>query len=162
MLDVTEISAVIAAAGVLVGVAYYILDMRNQSRVRQTELLARLRSAFTSDDFLTALVKTRNLEFEDYNDFAKKYGSITLETPLNIAVLKIANYFDEVGFLLHRGLVDADLIGEFMTFSIAASWNKLKPLIEGYRKETNSRFSHWFEYLVNEMKKREQAGVVSG
>jgi hypothetical protein len=38
MVDITEISAVVAAAGVLVGVAYYILDMKHQRQVRQTDL----------------------------------------------------------------------------------------------------------------------------
>ena len=37
MFDITEISAIVAAAGVLFGVAYYILDMRHQTKVRQTE-----------------------------------------------------------------------------------------------------------------------------
>jgi hypothetical protein len=42
MVDVTEISAIVAAAGVLVGVVYYILDMRNQAKIRQTDLVMRL------------------------------------------------------------------------------------------------------------------------
>ena len=42
MVDITDISAVVAAAGVLIGVAYYILDMRNQIRIRKTDLLIRL------------------------------------------------------------------------------------------------------------------------
>jgi hypothetical protein len=42
MVDITEISAIVAAAGVLVGVVYYILDMKNQSRLRQTDLVLRL------------------------------------------------------------------------------------------------------------------------
>jgi len=41
MVDITEISAMVAAAGVLVGVAYYIQDMRSQSRIRQTDLTLR-------------------------------------------------------------------------------------------------------------------------
>ena len=42
MVDATEISAIIAAAGVLIGVAYYILDMRHQGQERQTDLLVRI------------------------------------------------------------------------------------------------------------------------
>jgi len=44
MVDVTEISAIVAAAGVLVGVAYYILDMRHQNKIRRTDLDLRLYS----------------------------------------------------------------------------------------------------------------------
>jgi len=35
MVDITEISAVVAAAGVLVGVVYYLLDVHNQSIIRK-------------------------------------------------------------------------------------------------------------------------------
>jgi beta-lactamase regulating signal transducer with metallopeptidase domain len=33
--DITSISAIIAAAGVLIGVAYYILEIKQQTKVRQ-------------------------------------------------------------------------------------------------------------------------------
>ena len=39
MVDITEISAIVAAAGVLVGVIYYLLDVRNQAMIRKTELI---------------------------------------------------------------------------------------------------------------------------
>lgn len=35
MVDVTEISAVVAAAGVMIGVVYYILEIRHQTKARQ-------------------------------------------------------------------------------------------------------------------------------
>ncbi len=68
MVDITEISAVVAAAGVLVGVAYYILTIRHQGRVRQTDLLLRMYSTFGSEGFQTALTRTVNMEFRDYQD----------------------------------------------------------------------------------------------
>lgn len=42
MIDITEISAVIAAASVLIDVAYYVLDMRHQKQERQTDILVRI------------------------------------------------------------------------------------------------------------------------
>jgi len=36
--DITSISAVVAAAGVLVGVAYYILDLRHNREAKEMEL----------------------------------------------------------------------------------------------------------------------------
>jgi hypothetical protein len=39
----------------------------------------------------------------------------------------------------------------------------LKPIVEGERKDYNQpRSLEWFEYLYNEMKKREQVGVSHG
>jgi hypothetical protein len=36
VVGITEISAVVAAVGVIIGVVYYILDLRHQSKIRQT------------------------------------------------------------------------------------------------------------------------------
>ena len=55
MVDVTEISAIVAAAGVLIGVVYYVLDMRHQMQVRQTELILGLYKEFGSIEFQEAL-----------------------------------------------------------------------------------------------------------
>jgi len=44
MLDIASISTVVAAGGVLVGVVYYLLDVRNQAMIRKTELITKLYS----------------------------------------------------------------------------------------------------------------------
>ena len=46
MVDITEISAIVAAAGVLAGVVYYVLQMRNQTRIRKTDLIVRINPWF--------------------------------------------------------------------------------------------------------------------
>jgi hypothetical protein len=101
------------------------------------------------------MLKVANLEYEDYTDFLKKYGPLSSETPVNIAFFKVANYFDELGTLLHRGLIDADMVSEFLTPSTLQAWDKMKPAIEGFRKVTGRTFLRWFEYFYTEMKKRE-------
>jgi hypothetical protein len=37
LVDIQTVSIAIASAGVLIGVVYYILDMRHQRQVRQTD-----------------------------------------------------------------------------------------------------------------------------
>jgi len=74
VVDITEISAVVAAAGVLVGVAYYILDMRNQTRMRKTELLTRLYSTMVNKDWLEAWDIIDRLESDDLIKMRQKKG----------------------------------------------------------------------------------------
>jgi hypothetical protein len=73
MVDIYEISAVVAAIGVLIGVVYYILDMRNQAKNRQTDLVMKLYSELGSKEYVEAMPKFFLLEFKDYNDFRNKY-----------------------------------------------------------------------------------------
>ncbi len=44
MVDLTEISAFVAALGVLIGVVYYVLEMRHREKMRKTDLVIRLYS----------------------------------------------------------------------------------------------------------------------
>jgi hypothetical protein len=160
VLDVTEVSAVVAAAGVLVGVVYYILDMRNQARTRQTDLVMRLYSTYGSKDFQEAWATVRELDFKDYNDFVKKYG-------WSAAMSEVCLFFEGVGVLLHKKLVDISMLDDLFTGPVKMTWEKMKPMIEGHREQRKyPQFYEWLEYLYNEMKKREQKlqqeGVNSG
>jgi len=67
----------------------------------------------------------------------------------------VANFFEGAGVLLHRKLADIGTIADLLP--VEMTWEKMKPIVEGMRKQFNEpRFYEWFEYLYNEMKKREQ------
>jgi hypothetical protein len=156
MVDVTEVSAIVAAAGVLVGVAYYILDMRHQSKVRQTDLIMRLYSTWQSKELTDATLKVWNLEFKDYSDFVKKYGPWYSETEVYSAFRMVINFFNEIGILLRRRLVNVEMVSAMLTMGTTITWEKIRPLVEGGRRQAGPRFLEDFEYLYNEMNKREQ------
>jgi hypothetical protein len=155
--DVTSISAIVAAAGVLIGVVYYILDMRHQTRVRDTELIMNLYSFFDDRQFQSDVEMVMNCEFKDYDDFVRRYGPLfgRKNRELQAAITTFLNHFDLLGTLLRRKLADTDLLAEMVgggTF-----WEKVRPLMEGYRKQINEpTFFADFEYYYNQMKKRRQ------
>lgn len=155
MLGVTEISAIVAAVGVLVGVVYYILDLRQQTKVRKTDLLVRLFSNMNNKDWLEAWEKVRDREIMDYGDYKEKHGFVEAN--------QVYLLHDQLGRLLQKGLIDIDFL-PLETGQIKIAWEKLKPLIEGSRKKYDEpKLGSGFEYLYNEIKKREQqTGVKRG
>jgi hypothetical protein len=154
MIEITEISAIVAAAGVLVGVAYYIMDIQNQAKIRKTDMVLRFDTVWTSKDFLEAWTKVLERETKEYDTYRLNNTSHWLPE------LQVASFFEDMGFLLHKGLLDPEL---FTLFSISQAWEKLKPLIERMREDRNiPKLFESFEYLYNEMKKREQVGVKNG
>jgi hypothetical protein len=158
MVGLTELSAMVAAAGVLVGVVYYLLDVRNQAMIRKTELITRLYShLYGSEALQRARKKVNAITYEDYDDFVEKYGAPNSEEPVPVAIATVLYVFEEAGVLLSKNLVDADLIDQLMGENILSTWTNLKPLIIEARKRLN-RPRVWtnFEYLYNELKKREQ------
>ncbi len=155
VLGVTEISAIVAAAGVLVGVAYYILDMRNQGKIRQTDLVIKLSDFGTRKDFLEACADIFEADFKDYSDFVSKYGPLFSKKPIPMSFFIVGNFGERVGVLLKNKLLDVALVSQLMT--VADFWEKMKPVIEGVRREDhNPNYYVYFEYLYNEVKKREQ------
>lgn len=155
MVDVPTISIAIAAASVVAGVIYYSLQLRHQTKARQTDLVWRIYSDLNRKEFLGAWTKTINLEFKEYSDLVKRYGQLFSGKPVTSAIFVVANLFEGVGVLLHRKLVDIGVVADLLP--VEMTWEKMKPIVGGMRKQFNDpRFYEWFEYLYNEMKKREQ------
>jgi len=156
MVDITEISAMVAAAGVLVGVVYYILEIRHQNRMKHTDLIMRLHEAWLSKELSDAALKVWNLEFKDYDDFVKKYGPWNSETEIYSAFRMVCLFFNEIGILLRMKLVSIKMVSAMFTLVTTTTWEKVQPLVQGRRRQIGPLFYEDFEYLYNEMKKREQ------
>ncbi|UCD96692.1 MAG: hypothetical protein JSV35_01165, partial [Candidatus Bathyarchaeota archaeon] len=145
MLDLPSISAIIAAFGVIIGIGFAILQLRNLVRTRQTDLVIRLYSHFGSKEFLEARKTVLDLKFEDYNNYVKKYGGFGRFE----AVSEVCMFFEGIGVLLQRKLIDISLIDDlFSPISIKVIWEKMKPVVEGWRDEFNEPETlQWFENL---------------
>jgi len=169
MVDIQTVSIAIASASVVAGVIYYSLQIRHQNlqiqqqnKIRQTDLVTKLSyDISTNKEFLEALVDTYEVEFKDYDDFVKRYGKPISRKQVPMSFMMMGNFFEQIGVLFRNGLIDASLISQL--FPIDMVWEKMKPLVEGMRKEYHQpELFEWFEYLYNEMKKREQGGVSHG
>jgi len=157
MLDIPSISAIVAAAGVIVGVVFAVLELRNLVRARQTDLVMRLYSTYSSKEFWEAYTKFMMMEFEDFDDYKKKYAPTGFpEKPEAIAFATVSVFFNGVGILLYMKLIDFNLVARLFPTAPIYTWEKMKPLIDGFRKEFHPQLYAEYEYLYNEMKKREQ------
>jgi len=155
MVDVQTVSIAVASASVVIGVIYYVLQIRNQIKLRQTDLIIRLYSFTASKEFVEALEKISVREIKSVDEYRKKYGSLA---DINQSI----QVFSELGMLLRRKLIDIDLIDDLIgRKTVLTAYEKLKPLDEAYRKEQEIE-SDSFYYLYDEVKKREQEGVNSG
>jgi hypothetical protein len=154
--DIPAISAIVAAVGVLIGVIIAVVELRNLVKQRQTDLVTRLSRDIAVDErALDAFVDIMEAEFDDHDDFVKRYGKFVSKNQVPMSFMIMGNSFEQIGVLLRNKLIDASLVDQL--FPISIMWEKMKPLVEGIRKEYHDpAFFEWFEYLYNEMKKREQ------
>jgi hypothetical protein len=124
----------------------------------------RLHSTYGNKELQEALWKVHKLEFKDYNEYLKKYGSTASVTPANRAIWTVSWFFNGMGLLLHSRLADIDQVDDLFGYAVIWAWEKLKPvIIEGYRPQHKmGKSMQWFEHLYNEMKKREHKGAKNG
>jgi hypothetical protein len=143
MVDITEISAVVAAVGVLVGVAYYVLDMRNQSRMRQMDFIMRMSSSFMGREVFETLATVMKTEFRNFDDFEEKCG---------IEARQVGAWCEDIGLLVKRKVIDFNIVAE--RYDVNAAYEKLRPWIEESRKRANNTTLYeYFEFVANEEKK---------
>lgn len=154
MVDVQTVSITIASASITLAAIYYMWQIRHQTKLRQTDIIMRLYSTYSSKEFNEALTRFLVADFKDYNEFVEKYGSIPSENPVQIAFQVVTTFYEGVGELLHKKLVDIGTIEDL--FAVQLYWAKVEPLIMGLRKQFGSKQFEWFEYLYNELRKREQ------
>jgi len=156
MLDVSSISAVVTVFSVMVGVVFAIVELRNISRAQQMELIMNIFSRFANREFIIAWEKLRTRESKGYEEYMKKYGWVE--------VTQVSAMFEGLGVLVNRRFVDIDLVRELLSESTKMTWEKVKPMVEDARKQLPQRkpgeyipvYQMW-EYLYNEMQKREQS-----
>jgi hypothetical protein len=157
VVDIQTISVGIASASIVIGVVYYILQIQHQKKMRQTDLIMRTQPMFSISyrewrEYMLHLP----MDYKDYDDFVKKYGSFTSGKPEPETLLMLLSYLDMLGILVKRNLLSMNIVYDFYGMWALTMERLLMPLIEGFRKEWNVREFVNCEYLFSEMKKREQ------
>jgi len=88
-------------------------------------------------------------EAKNYDDYNEEYGTAE--------VIAVGMFFEGIGILLRRKLIDIGLVDDMLTTPIKRTWEKYRGLALEARKARNEpEIFEWFEYLYNEMKKRQQ------
>ena len=152
MVDIETVSIAIASASVVAGVIYYALQIRHQTKIRKMDFIMRMPSTFLSKEVFQTLATVRKTEFKNYDDYEEKCG---------VEARQVADFGENLGFLVKRKLIDIGLVAD--RYDMYEVYEKLRPWIEETRRRANNpRLYEWFEYVVKEMKKREQRGAKNG
>jgi len=156
MVDYQSITISLAALGFLVATIYYILVLRNQNRTRQAQLFMQIYGVFRTEEFQDNFTEiVFSWKWNDYDDFIEKYGPTTNPKAWR-ALGSVAGYFEGIGLMVNKKLIDISLVENLMSTHIIFFWEKIRPLSADMRRRLNRpQLDVWKEYLYNEIKKRE-------
>jgi hypothetical protein len=165
-LTLQTVGILLTAITVSIAAIYYTLTLRYTRRnqdlqlgTRQAQLFAQFVLFGLSSGWLDEYIELLNMEWEDYDDFEKKYGSDN--NPRSFAMRHRAWFhYTIMGKFLKEGLLDIDLVYSLLTDTAVWQWYKWRDVIEEQRRRyhTPDFVSDW-EYLVAEvLKYKEKLG----
>jgi len=164
---------ILQTVGILVGIVYYMTIMRNAQRTReltlkaqeqaketrQAQLLMELYETYRSPEFRKRTQTIGNLEYTDFDDFWEKYG-VDANPDFWAEWFSVATFFNGIGVLVSRKLLDIDLVEELLSNITDRCWEMMGSIVLEWRKtiptQKNRKYEllHGFEFLYNEMHSR--------
>jgi hypothetical protein len=154
MVDLQSASVSIAALSVVLGVVYYMINLRETTRSRRITLTNTLMQSFISEEGSKHFIDLMNMEWKDFDDFYRKYDSSV--NPSNFAMRNtVWNICDILGYQYMSGLLDLGTLWTVCNAAVPTAWEKFGPIIEE-NKRRGGLYSHiyeHFEYLAYELSK---------
>lgn len=157
MIELSTLQAVrevVTIVGVLAGLTYYVLTVRNATKARKTQTLMQIRDHQLNKEWMSDYIELLESEWTDYDDFLRKYDS-SVNREHYTKRYRLWTFLDGIGYHLHEGLIDRDSVYHLLQgLGANMQWRKWKPVIEEQRRRyDNPDWWIWFEYLADEVTK---------
>jgi hypothetical protein len=157
MIELSTIRDLVAIFGVIAGFTYYVMTVRINQRAMRVNLTNSFLQQMSTNEFVKETTELLYMEWEDYDDFERKYGSDVDVDNFNTRI-HVWSTYDNLGNLLKTSMADKTLLNNSMTARYAITiWHKFEDVLKMNRKLYGTPNS-WsgFECLADEMDKMEQ------
>jgi len=151
------IGILLTAVTVSIAAIYYTMTLRYTRRnqelqleTRQAQLFMQIYSPLTDERFVKLFGEVIKYQWEDYDEYNKKYrGNIDSNAKLST----LANYFEGIGVLVKRGLVDVSFVDDLMSGAMMLYWEKIGDMVRESRVRSNwPQMLEYVEYLYERIR----------
>ena len=154
-MDVQTATVVIAGISVIIGVINSILSNRRAEEQRDLQLFMGIYGRFHEEDFRRSMLEIGSMA--DFNELRQdEKDDLMKDKEVTIHVAKAFCYFEGVGALISRRLIDIDLVEDLMGNHITWVWEKLKPIAYELRKMIHPKEADAVERLYNTIQEKRQ------
>jgi hypothetical protein len=150
MVQIENLPLVLTGLGLTASILYYTMVLRSQNRTRQAQLYMQIWNRFSSEEGQRRALDVVSQEWTDFDDFREKHIFGDLEGRAKRG--HIWEEHDGIGFLLHKGFIDIDMLNQLCGSPTILMWEKWEPIIREYRKMCGyytPNAYRWWEYLYN-------------
>jgi len=156
MVEIADLSFVLAGASVCVAAFYYIFHMRYTMKSREMETLKYLTEFMLSETRLQSFgIVYHQLEWKDWKDFKQKYWDSNPE--MYARINSLFGMGNELGYIVRNKLASAERLYDLGGWAFLQLWNRYSGYFYWRREQmshiTGRDFYRNFEFLAQEMKK---------
>jgi len=146
LVTIIEGAAILSALAGITAAVFFIIELRHMDKHKDLEISMRLFEWAEKDELRKAFRWVeKDFQFESLEKYKFEVEE-NFET--NDYLYQVEAFFEEVGFLISKKLVDIDVIVDRLGAYIISNWTKLQPWIIVMRKERKDKtFGEHFEYL---------------
>jgi hypothetical protein len=169
MVDAQTIGVLVTASSVTVAAVYYMFTLRTNQRnykatleTRQAQLFMQLFDRWTSSEFALSYGKARyeicpklNNSPEELSRFIYQNTNESFNPEVFLPFHQLTLFFEGVGVLVQKGLVDIDLVERLFSDRIIWFWRMIKPRIVFSRESQGPQLYTNLEWLSDEMIRRQ-------
>jgi hypothetical protein len=154
MVDVSYqmVLSTLQTVGLLVGIFYYIMTLRNQNMTRKGQLLMQTFTRVDTPQRQKALVAMFEIKFKDFNEFLEKYGPNSgTEYWGHIGNMQL--FTECLGGMVRENYIDICGVATLLGGGIVYYWSMLEPIKEQLTSYLYPRWCVETEYLYYELLK---------
>jgi hypothetical protein len=154
MVSLEVVAILLSGISISASLFYYANVLRNQNETRQAQLYMGIINTFNSIDFRNQWHLVESATWDNYDDFHEKNPP---GTEVLTAVVRHFTFFESIGSLVDKNLIDIVIIDGILALSIVMTWRKYESIIIEDREHFHSP-TMWihFETLYNKLSKREE------
>ena len=162
------LAIIFTGLGLTASIVYYANILRNanenqriQQETRNAQFFMQFVKEIHSPDFLSFWVQMLRWEWEDFEDFERKYGSV--DNPEDFAKrYSFWSIMNDLGWLVEKGMVGIDDANAIVGQSLFWTWTKFESIIHEHRKIYNmpDAFMYWENLYHKAEEYRKQKGIL--
>jgi hypothetical protein len=158
MIEFSTVLQFIQVVGILVGVAYYIMNIQNNQRTQRLQLYNSYLQYRLSEEYWDKVLEVLYQEWNTYEEWYQKYGSRSnKESWLKFQTICV--FFNSLGEITKDLKMGINVVQDALGPVALMIWEKIEPVVEGERKRyleqygMKIKYLDDFEYLVTMLKK---------
>jgi hypothetical protein len=143
--DIANLAQVIATVTVVVGLIFGVVQVRELTRQRRDAAAIQLAHSFGNPHFAQAFRQVLDLPAGAEAEEVRRRG-------LEDAAMLVGLTIESVAIMVHRRIIDIDLVWELMGGVVLATWDRLRDWAIDHRRSTRSeKFNEWYQWLAERL-----------